>query len=314
MRRARRRAAAAGAGAGGGGGRRDQRRLPGRPGRPGAGARCRPDAGADLVLDADEPVPDAFLRQARQRGLGYRAPGSSRPWSARATAPSWPRSRPSSRLPAARALRVAEPDAPARGIPSEGAVVDGQLLSLLNLKIGDLLNVGDTRLRIERVVSYEPDRGMQFVNVAPRVLLRASDRTGLIAPGSRIGYALLVAGPPEAVSGYAGWLGQNLKRGQKLATLESAARGAPRWTAPSASCRWWRCWRADLGRGGGAGGRALHGAASRRHRRHALPGRGAVAGLAHADAGIRAGRAVLVGRRLPAGLRRAPGAGGGAGL
>ena len=25
--------------------------------------------GADLVLDADEPVPDAFLRQARQRGL-----------------------------------------------------------------------------------------------------------------------------------------------------------------------------------------------------------------------------------------------------
>ena len=116
------------------------------------------------------------------------------------------------------------PDAPARGIPSEGAVwVDGQLLSLLSLKIGDLLNVGDTRLRIERVVSYEPDRGMQFVNVAPRVLLRASDlpATGLIAPGSRIGYALLVAGPPEAVSGYAGWLGQNLKRGQKLATLES---------------------------------------------------------------------------------------------
>ena len=115
------------------------------------------------------------------------------------------------------------PDAPARGIPPRARSVDGQLLSLLSLKIGDLLNVGDTRLRIERVVSYEPDRGMQFVNVAPRVLLRASDlpATGLIAPGSRIGYALLVAGPPEAVSGYAGWLGQNLKRGQKLATLES---------------------------------------------------------------------------------------------
>ena len=77
------------------------------------------------------------------------------------------------------------------------------------------------------------------------MLLRASDlpATGLIAPGSRIGYALLVAGPPEAVSGYAGWLGQNLKRGQKLATLESGRPGcAARWTAPSASCRWWRCW------------------------------------------------------------------------
>ncbi|MFG0233530.1 ABC transporter permease [Achromobacter sp. 413638] len=185
--------------------------------------------GADLVLDADEPVPDAFLQQARQRGLEV-----SRTWQF----PSMVSAGDGAQLAALKAvepgyplrgaLRVAEgpfaPDAPARGIPSEGAVwVDGQLLSLLNLKIGDLLNVGDTRLRIERVVSYEPDRGMQFVNVAPRVLLRASDlpATGLIAPGSRIGYALLVAGPPEAVSGYAGWLGQNLKRGQKLATLES---------------------------------------------------------------------------------------------
>ena len=181
------------------------------------------------MLDADEPVPDAFLQQARQRRLEV-----SRTWQF----PSMVSAGDGAQLAALKAvepgyplrgaLRVAEgpfaPDAPARGIPSEGAVwVDGQLLSLLSLKIGDLLNVGDTRLRIERVVSYEPDRGMQFVNVAPRVLLRASDlpATGLIAPGSRIGYALLVAGPPEAVSGYAGWLGQNLKRGQKLATLES---------------------------------------------------------------------------------------------
>ncbi|MCH5871019.1 hypothetical protein MMA52_24010, partial [Salmonella enterica] len=76
-------------------------------------------------------------------------------------------------------------------------------------------------LRIDRVITYEPDRGMQFVNVAPRVMLRASDlpATGLIAPGSRIGYALLVAGQPDAVANYSAWLGQNLKRGQKVATL-----------------------------------------------------------------------------------------------
>ena len=49
---------------------------------------------------------------------------------------------------------------------------------------------------------------MQFVNVAPRVLLRASDlpATGLIAPGSRIGYALLVAGRPRPCPATpAGW-------------------------------------------------------------------------------------------------------------
>ena len=105
--------------------------------------------------------------------------------------------------------------------------------------------MGDTRLRIERVVSYEPDRGMQFVNVAPRVLLRASDlpATGLIAPGSRIGYALLVAGPPEAVSGYAGWLARTSSAARSWRRWNLAVpRCAARWTAPSASCRWWRCW------------------------------------------------------------------------
>ena len=83
---------------------------------------------------------------------------------------------------------------------------------------------------------------MQFVNVAPRVL-RASDlpATGLIAPAAAS--ATRCSSPAAEAVCYAGWLGQNLKRGQKLATLESGRpRCAARWTAPSASCRWWRCW------------------------------------------------------------------------
>ncbi|MCZ8410733.1 FtsX-like permease family protein [Achromobacter dolens] len=185
--------------------------------------------GADLVLDADEPVPAAFLDQARERGLSV-----SNTWQF----PSMVSAGDGAQLAALKAvepgyplrgaLRVTDapfnPDGPTRDIPPEGAVwVDGQLLSLLGLKVGDTLNVGDAHLRIDRVITYEPDRGMQFVNVAPRVMLRASDlpATGLIAPGSRIGYALLVAGQPDAVAGYSAWLGQNLKRGQKVATLES---------------------------------------------------------------------------------------------
>ena len=254
---------------------------------------------------------------ARARGIAHLAVpvhgqrGRRRP-AGRAQGRAW--------LPAARrAARGRGPFAgrAARGIPSEGAVwVDGQLLSLLNLKIGDLLNVGDTRLRIERVVSYEPDRACS--SSTSRVLLRASDlpATGLIAPGSRIGYALLVAGPPEAVSGYAGWLGQNLKRGQKLATLES---GRPEVRRTLDRAQRFLSLVALLAVLISAVAVAL--AAGRYMARHRdgiavmrRSGRGAVAGLAHADAGIRAGRAVLVGRRLPAGLRRAPGAGGGAGL
>ena len=75
------------------------------------------------MLDADEPVPDAFLRQARQRGLEV-----SRTWQF----PSMVSAGDGAQLAALKAvepgyrcaaLRVAEgpfaPDAPARGIPSK---------------------------------------------------------------------------------------------------------------------------------------------------------------------------------------------------
>src|SRR5690606_17343178 len=45
--------------------------------------------------------------------------------------------------------------------------------------------------------------------------------TGLVTLGSRVGYALLIAGQPDAVAGYSTWLGEHLQRGQKLATLAS---------------------------------------------------------------------------------------------
>ncbi len=186
--------------------------------------------GADLVLDADEPIPAAFLEEARARGLeGSRtwqfpsmaggAGGSAQLASVKAVEPGYP---------LRGALRVASapfaPDEPARGVPPKGTVwVDAQLLALLGLQVGDALALGDASLRVDRIITYEPDRGMQFVNVAPRVMLRASDlpATGLIAPGSRIGYALLAAGEPRAVAGYETWLRERLGRGQKIATLES---------------------------------------------------------------------------------------------
>ncbi|MFJ0688542.1 FtsX-like permease family protein [Bordetella bronchiseptica] len=185
--------------------------------------------GADLVLEADEPVPAEFAQRARQAGLSVSstlqfpsmasANGNAQLASLKAVEPGYP---------LRGSLRVAEApfaqDAPTRDVPALGAVwVDAQLLTLLGVQVGDTLGLGDARLRIERVITYEPDRGMQFVNVAPRVMLRTADlpATGLVAPGSRIGYVLLAAGQPDAVAAYGQWLGQHLQRGQKLATLES---------------------------------------------------------------------------------------------
>ncbi len=185
--------------------------------------------GADLVLDADAPIDAGFLQAARDRGLEVSrtmqfptmasAGDAAQLVSLKAVEPGYPlRGR----------LSVADAPyaegVPTRDIPAPGtAWADAQLLALLDIGVGDTIGVGDSRLRVARVITYEPDRGLQFVNVAPRLMVRASDlpATGLVAPGSRIGYALLAAGQPDAVAAYSTWLQQHLQRGQKLATLES---------------------------------------------------------------------------------------------
>src|SRR5690606_14313709 len=108
-------------------------------------------------------------------------------------------------------LRVADDPytegAATRDIPAPGTVwADAQLLALLGINVGDTIGLGDSRFRVARVITYEPDRGMQFVNVAPRVMMRSDDlaATGLVTLGSRIDYALLAAGEPDAVAAQLG--------------------------------------------------------------------------------------------------------------
>jgi putative ABC transport system permease protein len=72
------------------------------------------------------------------------------------------------------------------------------------------------------VIAVEPDRGAQFINFAPRVMLNLADlaATELIQPGSRVTYRLLVAGEGGAVGSYRDRITPLLKRGQEIDTLE----------------------------------------------------------------------------------------------
>ncbi|WP_233238925.1 ABC transporter permease [Bordetella sp. LUAb4] len=185
--------------------------------------------GADVVLDSDAPLPPAFEQRARQEGLRLAhtwqfpsmagAGDNAQLVSLKAVEPGYP---------LRGSLRTATApfgaDAPTRDVPDAGTVwVDPQLLGILNVAVGGTLTLGDSQFRIARLVTYEPDRSLQFVNVSPRVMMRADDlaATHLIAPGSRVGYALLAAGDAPAVAAYSAWLGENLQRGQKIATVES---------------------------------------------------------------------------------------------
>jgi putative ABC transport system permease protein len=102
--------------------------------------------------------------------------------------------------------------------------VDAQALQALRISLGQPLKLGEKTFTVARVITVEPDRGTQFINFAPRVMLNVADlaATELIQPGSRVTYRLLVAGSEggAAVRAYQQRITPMLKRGQSVDTLE----------------------------------------------------------------------------------------------
>jgi putative ABC transport system permease protein len=88
-------------------------------------------------------------------------------------------------------------------IPAPGEVwADGALLARVDADIGDRLSVGALELEVTAVLTYRPDQSMGFASLAPSLLMNIDDipASGLISEGSRVRYALLVAGAEEAVN------------------------------------------------------------------------------------------------------------------
>ena len=87
-------------------------------------------------------------------------------------------------------------------IPAPGTVwTDGALMARLGVDVGDRIEVGEAHLTIDAVLTYRPDQSIGFASLAPSVLVNLADlpSTALINEGSRVGYALLVAGDAAAV-------------------------------------------------------------------------------------------------------------------
>jgi putative ABC transport system permease protein len=87
--------------------------------------------------------------------------------------------------------------------PDRGEVwADGALLARVDADIGDRLTVGTLDLEVTAVLTYRPDQSMGFASLAPSLLMNIDDipASGLISQGSRVGYALLVAGDEQAVN------------------------------------------------------------------------------------------------------------------
>lgn len=156
----------------------------------------------DRVLKSARPITEAWIRDAQQQGLKVSRQLSFMTMTFAGNTP---------QLASVKATDLAYPlygklDTQPAGVkPQPGTVlVAPRLLALLNLKVGDNLDVGDTTLRIAAVINQEPDSGFNPFQTAPRVIMNLDDvpKTGAIQPGSRLTYRYMFAGSAQSIKTY----------------------------------------------------------------------------------------------------------------
>ena len=192
--------------------------------------------GADRVIGSSRPVPDAFRAAASAHGL------------AQTDTIAFPSMLFASEAQDARnqlvAVKAVGPGYPLRGVvrvaqapfaagrvtdavPGRGeAWLDSRLFPALGLALGDTVAIGRVRLSITAVLVSEPDRGGNVFDLGPRVLMRAEDvpASGIVQPGSRVAYRLLLAGDDAALDGLAAELEPQLAPNYRLRGVKESNR------------------------------------------------------------------------------------------
>ena len=110
--------------------------------------------------------------------------------------------------------------------PASGETwVDARLLPLLNIELGDNIELGETVLKVTQIIVEEPDGG-SYSFFGARVLMNWDDvaAAGVVQPGSRVTYKYLMAAgtDADAFASYANWLESQLSVHDRLITPDEA--------------------------------------------------------------------------------------------
>ena len=106
----------------------------------------------------------------------------------------------------------------ASGPPPGEAWADPRLIELVEIELGDRVQVGQTELAVTGIIEREADQSGGFGNFNPRLMLNTADveATGLVQEGSRIEFEILAAGPPEALDQVQGLLAELRRDGVEV--------------------------------------------------------------------------------------------------
>lgn len=174
----------------------------------------------DRSLQSSRAVPKAWIDEARQRGLKV---GEQLTFATMTFARDTPQ------LANVKAVDDVYPmygtlqTNPPGLKPQPGSVLLApRLMALLNVKIGDSIDVGDATLRIAGEVVQEPDSGFNPFQIAPRLMMNMADveKTAAVQPGSRVTWRYKFGGTPQQLEAYEKWLLPQLKPEQRWYGLE----------------------------------------------------------------------------------------------
>ena len=176
---------------------------------------------ADRQLEAENgrPIPEGWMQEAEQRGLETArmvefstmvfGAGNFQLVSVKAVNNAYPLRGEVEYQEGAEAPRQTVAHGPAPG----EVWINPRLLRLLELELGDTLDVGNQGVIISGLLVREPDGGFNMSALAPRVMMHVDDvgATGVIQEGSRVEYVYLFAGEEALLDDYYGWLQPRLE-------------------------------------------------------------------------------------------------------
>ena len=165
---------------------------------------------ADLVLVSSKKIDDIYIEQARTLNLTYSLNESFRSVALKDERLALAEVKAvDGRYPIRGQLRIADAlfgaESVTENVPQPGAVwLDSRLLQSLQARPGDTIGLGAATLRVAKIITYEPDRGGDLFNIAPRLLMNRADlpASRLILPGSRVQYRLLLGGDAASLEQY----------------------------------------------------------------------------------------------------------------
>lgn len=191
--------------------------------------------GADRIISGPRPPPEEWLQIATENNLVYAR-------MMRFTSMVFESESERSQLVAVRAV---SPGYPLRGsleiasqpfllgtktteIPDRGEVwIDSRLFPSLGIKPGDKVGIGDADFLVSKAIIKEPGSGVSLFNMAPRVIMNMEDiaATGIIKPGSRVRYDLLLNGRIDDLESYRDFLNPNLEEAFRWRDFRNESQG-----------------------------------------------------------------------------------------